>query len=204
MKKLLIIALLMMIGTAHACTSRNILLIGQSNAVYLSKLDLATLWGTQDCPATIFTSVRGGTGIAMFMPSWSTASLYGRTSAAIEYAGVKLDLIVFWQGEQDAKTAKDTIAWPGLATQVLQSYRTEYGETKDIPIFIFALNDKHKLREAVTPFWLHIRNRQISMQRKGITIIDTRGYEFKPDLVHLTDNGYMQAANDVARLICNQ
>lgn len=194
-------AALIMADEIKACEPKNILVIGQSNAGYLSQLDLAGTWGTVDCRANIFTSVRGGTGISAFMPSWSTASLYGRTSAAIENAGAKLDAIVFWQGEQDSKTAETAKEWPGLATQVLQSYRVEYGASKDIPIFMFALNSFHQPTEKFIQYWSFIRNRQFSMQRKGITVIDTSGYEFKGDLVHLTTAGYQQAADAVAKLL---
>lgn len=200
MKTLLLILSIMGVQ-AMACEPKNILVIGQSNAANLSQLDLATKWGETDCPATIFTSVRGGTGISAFTPNWSTASLYGRTTKAIEAAGVQLDAIVFWQGENDAKNVETAVAWSGLATQTIQSYRLEYGKAKNIPVFIFALNDKHPLREEVTPYWNHIRNWQFSMERKGITVIDSSAYEFKPDNVHLTWAGYTKSASDLAVLL---
>lgn len=202
-KLLLILAITARITASEACTPKNILVIGQSNAVYLNDVDLSAAWGSVECPAKIYKSVRGGTGITEFMPSWSTAALYGKTSKTIENDGVKLDAIVFWQGENDTKTAVTARDWAGLATETIQSYRAEYGASKDIPVFIFQLNDKHgtEKTEPVYKYWNFIRNRQSSMARKNVTIIDTSIYKFRPDLVHLIDGEYENVAADLAKVI---
>ena len=200
-KLLLILAITARITASEACTPKNILVIGQSNAVYLNDVDLSAAWGSVECPAKIYKSVRGGTDIASFMPSWSTAALYGKTSKAIENDGVTLDAIIFWQGENDTKKADTARDWAGLATQTIQSYRAEYGTSKDIPVFIFQLNDKHTSPEPLYKYWNFIRNRQASMARKNVTVIDTSIYKFKPDLVHLIDGEYENVAADMAKLI---
>lgn len=191
------------VAEQSGCEPRKVLLIGQSNAVYLRQYaDLENTLGYFDCPAKIYLSIAGGKKADVFLPNWSSMSLYGQTARKLDKDQAKLDAIVFWQGEADTRTVQDAESWARKTTETLKAYVDDYGSSKQIPIVIFKLNSGRIELKNDYKCWKTVRIAQQSMAVSGrITVIDTSRYKFNPDFVHMPPLSYPLAAQDAANVI---
>ena len=185
------------------CEPRKVLLIGQSNAVNMRQYaDLESTFGDFECPANVYQSIAGGKKADVFLPNWSSMSLYGQTTRKLDADQAKLDAIVFWQGEADAQKQEDATTWARKTTETLKAYVDDYGSNKSIPIVIFQLNSMRLSIKSDDKWWKTVRIAQQSMSVAGrITVIDTSRYKFNPDFVHMPPASYQIAAQDAANVI---
>jgi hypothetical protein len=180
MKKILLISLLILSAPAIA---KNVLVIGQSNAV-----GIATKSGI---PATIINCAHNGQLISAFKPNFDTRSLFGN---CLKRVGSKsIDLIVFWQGEDDARISALASNWAASATTLLLALRQSVG--MDVPIILIALNS---LPDHDAKYWTWVRDEQLHFYSRNLQVIDSTGFFTQSiDNIHLNQAGYMAIGAEI-------
>lgn len=200
MKPISLIALsaaLLCSSSAYSDCQKTILLIGQSNAVRMAKYGDVHEQAKAifpDCKIIFRGSLRSGTPIADFMPTYSGkfASLYAGTTSQL----TTIDAIIYWQGENDSIKLSTTKTWAANFKALIGLYRNGYGVTPTIPVVMFAIN-AHNTKY----HWQTMRRIQMSTFMPNLHVIDTTDrYQFREDNTHLVTEAYRNAVHDALTL----
>lgn len=114
---------------------------------------------------------KGGIGLAAWQKSSGTNTLYGamiaRTRAALEHENSVLKGIVFYQGEEDAKTYSDATQWADRYEQFISDVRDEFC-IADLPAIHTRLGPNGQSRE----YWQDVQSQQENVNLSNSDWVD--------------------------------
>ena len=187
---LVIIAFIFSIALIGKSEAKTFIIIGQSNAY-----QMANEWDIIKPDDTIINCGHNGQKIVTLLPNYDEKTFYG---SCLKNAWMRpIDVIIFWQGESDARNINDAKAWSGNATTVIRSLRQDLNA--NIPVIMMILNNLPHDKTLLTGWWI-IREAQKQFNAPFLKKIDSSGYEFEIGNIHLTPYGYDTLINDISAL----
>ena len=135
---------------------------------------------------------KSGSSIEKWQPdplcsSLSGSCLYRQKQAALQG---KLRALVFWQGGQDGKNKKTAKHWRENFKRMVTAWRADVGDPK-LPVILLVLKPGTEQTLQKYPYRDVVRQQQLSMQLPYITKIETIGYDYNSDDIHLTTAGQL-------------
>jgi hypothetical protein len=135
---------------------------------------------------------KSGSSIEKWQPDPSRSSLYGsclyRQKQAAQQG--KLRALVFWQGGQDGKDKKTAKQWGKNFKTMVTAWRADVGDPK-LPVILLMLKPGTEQTLRKYPYRDVVRQQQLSVQLPYLTKIETIGYDYKSDDIHLTTAGQL-------------
>jgi hypothetical protein len=183
------------------------LLVGQSNAGNVYYLGgLRHKLTVNGCKIKTWAAFKYGSPIDGIDGDTET---YTRTISLLKANHIKIDRIIYSQGEADSYFYTTAITWVSKVSILLGNYIASVGRNNNIPIIMVQLNnldhsvevfnaDGSKLRD-VRRYWGYIRLMQGRMRSEQITVIDSSNYVFLPDNVHMYPEQYELLAEDIVK-----
>jgi hypothetical protein len=135
---------------------------------------------------------KSGSSIEKWQPDKSRDSLYGsclyRQKQAAQQG--RLRALVFWQGGQDGKDKKTAKHWGENFKTMVKAWRADVGDAK-LPVILLVLKPGTAQTLKKYPYRDVIRQQQLSVKLPYLTRIETIGYDYKSDDIHLTTAGQL-------------
>jgi hypothetical protein len=135
---------------------------------------------------------KGGSSIEEWQRDLSRSSLYGsclyRQKLAEQYG--KIRAVVFWQGGQDGLDKKTAENWGENFKKMVTAWRTDIGDP-NLPVIMLVLKPGTKQTLRKFPYRDIVREQQLSVKMRNLTKIETTGYEYYRNDIHLTTAGQL-------------
>jgi carbohydrate esterase-like sialic acid-specific acetylesterase len=135
---------------------------------------------------------KSGSSIEKWQPDISRSSLYGsclyRQKQAQQQG--RLRALVFWQGGQDGKDKKTAKHWGENFEKMVTAWRSDMGNP-NLPVILLVLKPGTEQTLRKYPYRDVVRQQQLSVQLPYLTRIETIGYDYKSDDIHLTTAGQL-------------
>jgi Carbohydrate esterase, sialic acid-specific acetylesterase len=135
---------------------------------------------------------KSGSSIEEWQPDPSRSSLYGSCLYRQKQAALqgKLRALVFWQGGQDGKDKKTAKHWGENFKRMVTAWRADMGNPK-LPVILLVLKPGTEQTLRKYPYRDVVRQQQLSVQMPYLTKIETIGYDYNSDDIHLTTAGQL-------------
>ena len=135
---------------------------------------------------------KSGSSIEKWQPNPSRSTLYGSCLYRQKQAELqgKLRALVFWQGGQDGKDKTTAESWGENFKKMVSAWRADMGEP-NLPVIMLVLTPATPeiLREY--PYRDVVRQQQLSVQMPYLIKIETIGYDYYEDDIHMTTKGQL-------------
>jgi carbohydrate esterase-like sialic acid-specific acetylesterase len=135
---------------------------------------------------------RGGSSIRRWQRDLSRSSLYGscinRQKEAEEHGKVRA--LVFWQGGQDGKNQDEARHWGENFKNMITAWRRDLGDP-NLPVIMLVLKPGTPQTLRKYPYRDIVREQQLSVEMPYLTKIETIGYSYYDDDIHLTTAGQL-------------
>jgi Carbohydrate esterase, sialic acid-specific acetylesterase len=135
---------------------------------------------------------KGGSSIEEWQRDLSRSSLYGsclhRQKLAQQQG--KIRALVFWQGGEDGKDKEAAENWAKNFKKMVKAWRMDIGD-ENLPVIMLVLKPGTKQTLRRFPYRDIVREQQLSVQMRNLTKIETSGYEYYRDDIHLTTAGQL-------------
>ena len=135
---------------------------------------------------------KGGSSIEQWQRDVSRSSLYGSClyrQKRAEQQG-KVRALVFWQGGQDGRDKKAAESWAQNFKKMVTAWRTDIGDP-NLPVIMLVLKPGTAQTLKKYPYRDIVREQQLSVEMPHLTRIETIGYEYHSDDIHLTTAGQL-------------
>ena len=135
---------------------------------------------------------KSGSSIEEWQPDPSRSSLYGSCLYRQKQATLqgRLRALVFWQGGQDGKEKKTAKHWGENFKRMVTAWRADMGDP-NLPVILLVLKPGTEQTLRKYPYRDVVRQQQSSVQMPYLTKIETIGYDYKSDDIHLTTAGQL-------------
>jgi hypothetical protein len=135
---------------------------------------------------------KSGSSIEEWQPDKSRDSLYGSCLYRQTQAGQqgKLRALVFWQGGHDGKDKKSAKQWGKNFKTMVAAWRADVGDPQ-LPVILLVLKPGTEQTLRKYPYRDVVRQQQLSVQLPYVTKIETIGYDYSSDDIHLTTAGQL-------------
>ena len=132
----------------------------------------------------------------------SRLSLYGSCLYRQKLAAqrVKIRALVFWQGGRDGKDKEAAENWGKNFKKMVKAWRAEIGDP-DLPVIILMLKPGTRQTLRKHPYRDIVREQQLSVQSRYLTKIETTGYDYSRDDIHLTTAGQLSLGPVIAKAL---
>lgn len=135
---------------------------------------------------------KSGSRIVKWQPFASRDSLYGsclhRQKQAEERGKVRA--VVFWQGGQDGKDKQLAEQWGENFKKMVTAWRADLGDPA-LPFILLMLKPGTKQTLERYPYRDIVRAQQLTVELPNLTKIETIGYDYYPDDIHMTTAGQL-------------
>ena len=141
---------------------------------------------------------KSGSKIEEWQPNLSRSSLYGSCLYRQKQAARqgRLRALVFWQGGGDGKDEKRAESWGENFERMVSAWRTDIGDPK-LPVILLVLKPADQTLRKY-PYRDVVRQQQLSVQVPYLTKIETIGYDYYRDGIHLTTLGQLEVGPVIA------
>jgi hypothetical protein len=157
-------------------------------------LAMADAFATQHPQVTIglIPCAKGGSSIEEWQRDLSRSSLYGSCLYRQELAQQqgKIRALVFWQGGEDGKDKEAAKSWAKNFKRMVKAWRTDLGDP-NLPVIMLVLKPGTKQTLKRFPYRDIVREQQLSVKMRYLTKIETIGYSYYRDDIHLTTAGQL-------------
>jgi Carbohydrate esterase, sialic acid-specific acetylesterase len=135
---------------------------------------------------------KSGSSIEQWQPDPSRDTLYGSCLYRQKQAELqgKIRAIVFWQGGRDGKTKESAEQWGQNFKTMVTAWRRDLGNPK-LPVILLVLKPATRQTLKKYPDRDVVREQQLSVQLPYLTKIETIGYDYYSDDVHMTTAGQL-------------
>lgn len=135
---------------------------------------------------------KSGSRIIKWQPYSERTSLYGsclyRQKQAVQQG--KLRAVVFWQGGQDGKDKEMAAHWGENFKTMVTAWRADLGDP-NLPFILLLLKPGTKQSLEEYPYRDVVREQQLAVDLPYLTKIETIGYEYDSDDIHVTTAGQL-------------
>jgi len=135
---------------------------------------------------------KGGSAIAEWTPADGRGTLFGscvaRARAAVRRG--RLAGVLWYQGESDARSGDDALAWPARLERMVTALRIGLARP-DLPIVVVSLADE-PVRGPYAgryPAWQAVQAAQASLRVPGVVVVAAAGLPKGEDDLHLSTAG---------------
>ena len=135
---------------------------------------------------------KSGSRLVKWQPSLSRDSLYGsclNRQKEAEARG-KVRAVVFWQGGQDGKDKDLAERWSENVKKMVTSWRADIGDPT-LPFILLVLKPGTEQTLKDFPYRDIVREQQLSVELPYLTKIETIGYDYYADDIHMTTPGQL-------------
>jgi hypothetical protein len=142
---------------------------------------------------------KSGSSIEEWQPDSSRLSLYGSCLYRQKQAELqgKLRALVFWQGGADGKDKKAAESWGENFKNMVTAWRTNIGNP-NLPVIMLVLKPGTEKTLKRYPYRDVVRQQQLSVQIPYLTKLETIGYDYYTDDIHLTTAGQLAIGRVIA------
>ena len=135
---------------------------------------------------------KDSSSIEQWQRDLSHSSLYGsclyRQKLAEQHGKVRA--LVFWQGGEDGKNQEAAENWGKNFKKMVKAWRRDIGDP-NLPVIMLVLKPGTKKTLRRCPYRDIVREQQLSVKMRNLTKIETSGYEYYGDDIHLTTAGQL-------------
>jgi Carbohydrate esterase, sialic acid-specific acetylesterase len=145
---------------------------------------------------------KGGSSIEEWQHDLSRSSLYGSClyrQKSAEQQG-KIRALVFWQGGGNGKDQEAAENWGKNFKTMVEAWRADIGDP-DLPVILLTLKPGTKQILKKSPYRDVVREQQLSVQVRHLTKIETTGYDYFSDDIHLTTAGQLALGPVIAKAL---
>ena len=135
---------------------------------------------------------KSGSRLVKWQPYPERSSLYGSClyrQKQAEKQG-KLRAVVFWQGGQDGKSKELAERWGENFKTMVTAWRSDMGDP-NLPFILLVLKPGTKETLEEFPYRDIVRAQQLAVDLPNLTKIETVGYEYDSDEIHMTTAGQL-------------
>jgi carbohydrate esterase-like sialic acid-specific acetylesterase len=142
---------------------------------------------------------KSGSSIEEWRPDWSRSTLYGSCLYRQEQARLKgrVRAVVFWQGGEDAKDKKAAKHWGKNFERMITAWRADMGD-QNLPVILLVLKPGTEQTMKKYPYRDIVRQQQLTVQMPYLTKLETVGYDYDSDNIHLTTAGQLAIGQAIA------
>jgi hypothetical protein len=143
---------------------------------------------------------KSGSRMVKWMPYPSRDSLYGSClyrQKEAEKRG-KVRAVVFWQGGQDGKDKTLAGQWGENFKTMVRAWRADMGDPQ-LPFILLVLKPGTPETLAEFPYRDIVRAQQLAVDLPNLTKIETSGYDYDRDDIHMTTAGQLKLGPAIAR-----
>lgn len=158
-----------------------VLIMGQSNAAYMSPSGTASFQVAVDTPTQIVNCAVPGSYINDWMPG---AVYYQACLNKMPYP----DAIVWYQGEADAAPNGDYLTWGAKFLTIVLGWRTQAGGPIPIVFAQIARDQTNDYPGFPLPGWLTVKAQQANLHLANAVMITTD--DLPADGIHFQPSGY--------------
>ena len=97
---------------------------------------------------------------------------------------------MFWQGGEDGKDKKTAESWAQNFKKMVTAWRTDIGDP-NLPVIMLVLKPGTAQTLKKSPYRDIVREQQLSVEMPYLTRIETIGYDYYSDDIHLTTAGQL-------------
>jgi hypothetical protein len=135
---------------------------------------------------------KGGSSIEQWQRNLSRASLYGSCLYRQKQAALhgKLRALVFWQGGEDGRDKKTAESWAENFKRMVTAWRIDIGDP-NLPVIMLVLKPGTEQTLKNDPYRDVVRQQQLSVNMPYLTKIETIGYDYSSEDIHLTTAGQL-------------
>jgi hypothetical protein len=135
---------------------------------------------------------RGGSSIEQWQPDSSRSSLYGSCLNRQKQAELqgKVRALVFWQGGSDGKDKETAKQWGKNFKKMVTAWRADM-ENPNLPVIMLVLKPGTEQTLKKYPYRDVVRQQQLSVEMPYLTKIETIGYDYYRDDIHMTTAGQL-------------
>jgi hypothetical protein len=147
---------------------------------------------------------KGGSSIEQWRRDLSRSSLYGSClyrQKLAEQQG-KVRALVFWQGGADGKKKKAAESWAENFKKMVTAWRADIGDP-NLPVIMLVLKPGTEQTLKKYPYRDIVREQQLSVQIPYLTKIETIGYDYYEDDIHLTTRGQLSLGPVIAKALAS-
>jgi hypothetical protein len=142
---------------------------------------------------------KSGSRIVKWQPYSERSSLYGSClyrQKQAEQQG-KVRAVVFWQGGQDGKNKEAAEHWGENFKKMVTAWRNDMGDPS-LPFILLLLKPGTKQTLEEFPYRDIVREQQLAVEMPYLTKIETIGYEYDSDDIHMTTAGQLALGPAIA------
>lgn len=142
---------------------------------------------------------KSGTRIEKWRPNASRSTLYGSClyrQKQAEQQG-KVRAMVFWQGGQDGKEKTNAMRWGQNFKKIVAAWRADMGDP-NLPVILLVLKPATKEILKEFPYRDLVRDQQLSVQMPNLTKVETDGYSYNSDDIHMSTAGQLALGPAIA------
>lgn len=142
---------------------------------------------------------RGASSIDDWQQDNSRSTLYGSCLYREQIAGRqgKVRALVFWQGGRDGKDKQAAERWAEEFKTMVEAWRADLGNPT-LPVIMLVLKPATPQNLKDYPYRDIVRQQQLSVDLPYLTKIETIGYDYYGDDIHLTTAGQLALGPVVA------
>lgn len=147
---------------------------------------------------------KSGSSIKQWQRDLSRSSLYGSClyrQKLAEQQG-KVRALVFWQGGADGKKKKAAESWAENFKKMVTAWRADIGDP-NLPVIMLVLKPGTEQTLKKYPYRDIVREQQLSVQIPYLTKIETIGYDYYEDDIHLTTRGQLALGPVIAKALAS-
>ncbi len=142
---------------------------------------------------------KGASSMEAWQPSPSRDTLYGSCLYRQRQAELqgKLRAVVFWQGGRDGKDTSGAESWAENFKTMVTAWRAEMGNP-NLPVIMLVLKPGTVQTLKEYPYRDVVRQQQLSVEMPYLTKIETIGYDYYSDDIHMTTAGQLGIGQAIA------
>jgi hypothetical protein len=142
---------------------------------------------------------KSGSSIEEWRPDRSRSTLYGSCLYRQAQARLKgkVRAVLFWQGGEDGKKKKAAKHWGKNFERMVTAWRTDLGDP-NLPVILLVLKPGTEQTLKKYPYRDVVRQQQLTVQMPYLTKLETVGYDYDSDNIHLTTTGQLAIGQAIA------